>query len=178
MIVRRYWQPMQEFNTVKQQLDQLFEDFAGVETAPTTWTPAVTLVESETALTLHVQLPGVNPDNIDIQASREVVAIAGSRTAPTLPDGETVRRNEFRYGSFRRVVSLPVAIDHQAVTADYEAGILVLTLPKAEGERNKVVKVSIAGASEKPAIEPAADTSAETAAETETVSDDAWSEQA
>lgn len=44
MIVRRYWQPMQEFNTVKQQLDQLFEDFAGVETAPTTWTPAVTLV--------------------------------------------------------------------------------------------------------------------------------------
>ncbi|MEO1446480.1 MAG: Hsp20/alpha crystallin family protein [Cyanobacteria bacterium J06635_11] len=117
-----------------------------------------------------MQLPGVNPDNIDIQASREVVAIAGSRTAPTLPEGETVRRNEFRYGSFRRVVSLPVAIDHQAVTADYEAGILVLTLPKAEDERNKVVKVSIAGASEKPAIEPAA--------ESETVSDDAWSEQA
>lgn len=145
MIVRRYWQPFQEFNTVKQQLDQLFDDFAGVETAPTTWTPAVSLVETEDALTLHVQLPGVNADNIDVQASREVVAISGDRTTPELGESQKLRRNEFRYGSFRRVVSLPVAIDPKSVTADYEAGILMLTLPKAEDERNKVVKVSVAG---------------------------------
>ncbi|MGC1308385.1 MAG: Hsp20/alpha crystallin family protein [Phormidesmis sp.] len=146
MIVRRYWQPFQEFNTVRQQLDQLFDEFAGVETAPTTWTPAVTLVESTDALMLHVQLPGVNPDHIDVQASREVVAISGDRKAPELSEDQKLRRNEFRYGAFRRVVSLPVAIDPQSVTADYEAGILVLTLPKAEDERNKVVKVSVAGA--------------------------------
>ena len=154
MIVRRYWQPFPQFdreiNTVKQQLDQLFDDFAGVETASTTWTPAVSLVESEDALTLHVQLPGVDANNIDVQASREVVAISGDRIAPELSENEKLRRNEFRYGSFRRVVSLPVAIDPKDVTADYEAGLLVLTLPKAEDERNKVVKVSVAGA--KPAI--------------------------
>ncbi len=145
MIVR-YWQPFQEMNAVKQQLDQLFDDFAGVETAPTTWTPATTLVESETALTLRIQLPGINVDDIDIQASREVVAVSGTRPSLELAEGETLRRNEFRYGGFRRVVSLPVAIDHNAVTADYEAGVLVLTLPKAEDVRNQVVKVSIAGA--------------------------------
>ena len=116
----------------------------------------MSLIESEDALTLHVQLPGVNADNIDVQASREVVAISGERSAPELSEGDKLRRNEFRYGSFRRVVSLPVAIDPQDVTADYEAGILVLTLPKAEDERNKVVKVSVAGA--KPAaISDAAD---------------------
>lgn len=150
MIVRRYWQPFpsfdREFNTVKQQLDQLFDDFSGVEAAPTTWTPAVSLVESEEALTLHVQLPGVDADNIDVQASREVVAISGDRKAPELSENEKLRRNEFRYGSFRRVVSLPVAIDPKDVSANYEAGLLVLTLPKAEDERNKVVKVSVAGA--------------------------------
>ncbi|MEM8505157.1 MAG: Hsp20/alpha crystallin family protein [Cyanobacteria bacterium P01_D01_bin.1] len=145
MIVR-YWQPFQEMNAVKQQLDQLFDDFAGVETAPTTWTPAATLVESEGALTLRIQLPGINVDDIDIQASREVVAVSGTRPSLELAEGETLRRNEFRYGGFRRVVSLPVAIDHNAVTADYEAGVLVLTLPKAEDVRNKVVKVSVAGA--------------------------------
>lgn len=144
MIVR-YWQPFQEMNAVKHQLDQLFDDFAGVETAPTTWTPAATLVESEEALTLQVQLPGINVDDIDIQASREVVAISGTRPGLELAEGETLRRNEFRYGAFRRVVSLPVAIDHNAVTADYEAGVLILTLPKAEDVRNKVVKVNIAG---------------------------------
>lgn len=165
MIVRRYWQPISQFNqqfndefsTVKEQLDQLFESFAGVESAPTTWTPAVSLVESEDALTLHVQLPGVDANNIDVQASREVVAISGDRKAPELSEGHKLRRNEFRYGSFRRVVSLPVAIDPKAVTADYEAGLLVLTLPKAEEERNKVVKVSIAGA-DKPAIAESEDT--------------------
>lgn len=145
MIVR-YWQPFQEFNTVKKQLDQLFDDFAGVETTATAWTPAVTLVEGEEALTLYVQLPGVDADRIDVQASREVVSISGDRPAPELGETETVRRNEFRFGSFRRMVSLPVAIDPKAVSADYEAGILILTLPKAEDERNKVVKVNIAGA--------------------------------
>jgi HSP20 family protein len=145
MIVR-YWQPFQEMNSVKRQLDQLFEDFAGTETTRTPWTPAATLVENEAALTLHVQIPGVNADDIDIQASREVVAIAGERSTPQLAEGETLRRNEFRYGSFRRVISLPVAIDPNGVSADYKSGILVLTLPKAEDERNKVVKVSVAGA--------------------------------
>lgn len=146
MIVRRYWQPFQEMNTVKQQLDQLFEEFSGIEIASTPWTPAATLTETEAALTLQLQIPGVNAEEIDIQASREVVAIAGNRQAPTLAEGETLRRNEFRYGSFRRVVSLPVAIDPQGVSADYQAGILVVTLPKAEDERNKVVKVNVASA--------------------------------
>ena len=169
MIVRRYWQPFsnldREFSTVKQQLDQLFDDFAGVEAAPTTWTPAVSLVESEAALTLHVQLPGVDANNIDVQASREVVAISGDRKAPELGENEKLRRNEFRYGSFRRVVSLPVAIDPKRVTADYEAGLLVLTLPKAEDERNKVVKVNIAGAKPAEIAEATAEATAETNSE-------------
>ncbi|MEM9149717.1 MAG: Hsp20/alpha crystallin family protein [Cyanobacteria bacterium P01_F01_bin.3] len=126
-------------------LDQLFDELSGVESSPTTWTPAATLVESENALTLHVELPGIKADEIDIQASREVIAISGSRPALEVGEGEKLRRNEFRYGGFRRVVSLPEPIDHTAVSADYEAGILVIHLPKAEEARNKVVKVSVAG---------------------------------
>ena len=160
MIVRRYWQPFQEMNSVKQQLDQLFEEFSGTETASTTWTPAATLIENEEALTLQLQLPGVNPEEIDIQASREVVAIAGNRQSPELAEGDTLRRSEFRYGSFRRIISLPVAIDPKDVSAQYEAGILIVTLPKAEDERNKVVKVSVAG-SHQQAIAQAAEANVE-----------------
>lgn len=147
MLVRRYWQPFSEMNAVKTQLDQLFDDLSGVESAPTTWTPAATLVESEDALTLHVQLPGVNADEIDIQANREVVAISGNRPTLEVGEGEKIRRNEFRYGAFRRVVSLPVAIESKDVTANYEAGVLTLHLPKAEDVRNRVVKVNVAGTS-------------------------------
>lgn len=153
MLVRRYWQPFSEVNTVKQQLDQLFDELTAAPvkaSAPTTWTPAATLVESEDALTLHVQLPGVKADEIDIQASREVVAISGQRPELEIGEGETLRRSEFRYGAFRRVVSLPIAIEPTEVSANYEAGVLILTLPKAEDVRNKVVKVNVAGAA--PAI--------------------------
>lgn len=52
-------------------------------------------------------------------------------------------RSEFHYGSFQRVVPLPGRIDHQNVVADYKDGILNLSLPKAEEEKNKVVKVSV-----------------------------------
>lgn len=159
MIVRRYWQPFSEINAVKQQLDQLFDDFAGIETAPTTWTPAATLIESEDALTLHLQLPGIKVDDIDIQASRDVVAVSGTRPTPELAEGEALRRNEFRYGAFRRVMSLPVGIEPKSVTADYEAGVLVVHLPKAEDVRNRVVKVNVAGA--KPALADAAGNSAD-----------------
>ena len=161
MLVRRYLHPFSEINTVKQQLDQLFDELSGVESSPTTWPPAATLVESEDALTLHVQLPGVNAEEIDIQASREVVAVSGSRPVLEVGEGEKLRRNEFRYGSFRRVVSLPEAIDHTAVSANYEAGILILHLPKAEEARNKVVKVSVAGAT--PAIADTTGTAADAA---------------
>ena len=150
MIVRRYFQPFSELNTVKQQLDQLFDDFAGIETASTTWTPAARLTENEEALTLTLQLPGIDVDSIDVQASREVVAVSGHRVAPETAEGETLRRNEFRYGPFRRVVSLPIGIEPKSVTADYNAGMLVLTLPKAEDVRNRVVKVNVNGA--QPAI--------------------------
>jgi HSP20 family protein len=179
MLVRRYWQPFPEFNTVKQQLDQLFDEFAGTETTPTTWTPAVSLVDTEDALVLHVQLPGINAESIDVQASREVVAISGDRTAPELPAGACLRRNEFRYGTFRRVVSLPVAIEPKSVTANYENGILVLTLPKAEDVRNQVIKVAVGGV-DQPAIAqadhaPASEVDTTATAETaETDSTDAW----
>lgn len=175
MIVRHYWQPFQEINTVKKQLDQLFDEFAGIESAPTAWTPAVTLIEREDALLLQVQLPGVSADNIDVQASREVVAISGDRTPLALTEGEKLRRNEFRYGPFRRVVSLPVAIDPQAVSAAYEAGILLLTLPKAEDERNKVVKVTIAGTQQSVLAESTAPAEASLSDSTETeTTTDAW----
>ena len=110
-----------------------------------------------------MQLPGVNPDDIDIQANREVIAIAGNRVAPELPEGTKVRRNEFRYGAFRRVVSLPVGIEPKSVTADYEAGVLVLHLPKAEDVRNRVVKVNVAG--NQPAIADAGNDTDNKAAE-------------
>ena len=86
------------------------------------------------------------------------VAIAGERKSETKSEedegassevssdvyvarGKT--HSEFRYGKFQRVIPLPVRIQNNLVTADYKDGILNLTLPKSEEEKNKVVKVNL-----------------------------------
>ena len=85
---------------------------------------------------LHVSRS--NP-NCDIQVMADRVAIAGERKSEI----NEKTRSEFRYGKFQRVIPLPVRIQNTNVTADYKDGILNLTLPKSEEEKNKVVKVSL-----------------------------------
>ena len=140
MIVR-YWQPFQEIETIRQQLDNIFEDLT-----PTTtdWIPAVDLVDTGNDYALEVVLPGLKADDINIEASRKSVTLSGERSAPETSDDQHVLRRERRYGSFRRVVNFPVAIEHEQVSADYTNGILKLHVPKAAEVRNQVVKVNVA----------------------------------
>jgi HSP20 family protein len=143
MIVR-YWQPFQELETLRQQLDQVFDDVThAVDGDAVTWTPAVRLVESGDHYLLTVLLPGVNPDDVDVQVTRESVAISGQRQALAVAEGDRVLYDNIRYGTFRRVVNLPEAVRNDAVTADFTDGLLSLTLPKVEEVRNKVVKINL-----------------------------------
>ncbi|WP_204136955.1 Hsp20/alpha crystallin family protein [Halomicronema sp. CCY15110] len=148
MIVR-YWHPFQEVETLRRQLDSVFNEVSNViETAPTAWTPAIRLVESNDHYVLTVQLSGITPDGIDIQATRESIVISGERPQPEVAEGDRVLHDDIHYGTFRRVVNLPEAIQNDAVAANFENGFLTLTLPKVEEVRNKVVKISLNGQTE------------------------------
>ncbi|NEQ50692.1 MAG: Hsp20/alpha crystallin family protein [Leptolyngbya sp. SIO3F4] len=142
MIVR-YWQPFQEIESIRQQLDTIFEDLS--PTTTTDWIPAVDLVDAGDNYVLEVVLPGLKADDINIEASRKSITLSGERAAIEYGDDKTVLRRERRYGSFRRVVNLPVAVDHEEVSADYANGILTVHVPKAAEVRNQVVKVNVAG---------------------------------
>ena len=142
MIVR-YWQPFHEIETIRQQLDTIFEDH---NSKTTDWIPAVDLVDADDNYILEVVLPGLNADDINIEASRKSITLSGERPATEYGDDNTVLRRERRYGSFRRVVNLPVAVDHEQVNADYTNGILTVHVPKTAEVRNQVVKVNVASA--------------------------------
>jgi HSP20 family protein len=143
MIVR-YWQPLQELDTLKQQLDRAFEDLVGNEpTGKPTWTPSATVIDTGDNFVVKVQLAGINPETLDIQASRKAIIVSGDRPALTDTADHKVLFSDTRYGAFRRVLNLPVAIEHEQVKADYNHGILTVHLPKAAEVRNQVVKVSI-----------------------------------
>lgn len=143
MIVR-YWHPFQEVETLRRQLDQVFNEVGNaVENAPTTWTPAVRLVETEATYILTIQLAGIEPDAIDVQVTREAVSITGNRTQPEITEDSRVLYDGIRYGAFRRAVNLPEAVQNDAVEANFNNGLLTLTLPKVEEVRNKVVKINL-----------------------------------
>lgn len=140
----RYWQPFQEMDYLRRQIDDLFSEVTNTATAiEAAWTPALRLVDQGNEYLLTVQLPGVEVESVDVQATREAIAIAGERKAPELAEGQRLLHDDVRYGRFRRTINLPDAIQNDAVQASFDHGVLTLTLPKVVEARNKVVKINL-----------------------------------
>lgn len=156
MAIVRY-HPWQEMSSLQRQLNKMFEDVL----TPASFTefgnlakvPAAELTETADALILKLELPGMQPADLNIEATAKSVSISGERKSEVTEEdkgktrlcGAVSFRTEFRYGSFQRVIPLPKQIKNTEVKAEYKDGILHLTLPKAEAEKNKVVKVNLLG---------------------------------
>jgi HSP20 family protein len=146
MALVRY-NPWQEMNSLQRQLNHLFDDALTSDN----WgdfgnlakVPAAELTETDDAVHLKLEVPGMEAKDLDVQVMVDRVAIAGERKSETKTEEDGRTRSEFRYGKFSRVIPLPVRIQNTNVTADYKDGILNLTLPKSEEEKNKVVKVNL-----------------------------------
>ncbi len=135
------WQPMREITTMQRELDRLFAGFG--DTAATSFVPAAELKTDRDNIYLYLEVPGLTPEDIDVQVSVNSVAITGERKEDTTDENNT-KRSEFRYGKFHRVIALPQKVRQDAVQAKYERGILKLTFPKLEDEKPKTVKVDVA----------------------------------
>jgi HSP20 family protein len=162
------WQPWQEMETVRRQLDHLFEEMVPLTRDSLSTTvnravrvPAIELLATDNALILRAELPGLETQDLDVQVTREAVSIKGTKqalcanvpdvSADAKPEAELqetaphVYRSEFRYGAFHRVIELPVEVDPEQVVADFKQGILTLTLPKLNNDRYRAVKVALEG---------------------------------
>jgi HSP20 family protein len=139
----RYWQPFQDIETLARQLDRLFDDLEGTPKEQPAWAPAMELQDTGEALVLRAQIPGVDAKDVDIQVTKQSVAISGEYRQETKTDEKGYFKSEFRYGKFHRTVKLPVAVDNGQVAADYTNGVLTLTLPKHAEVRNQVLKVNL-----------------------------------
>jgi len=140
------WNPTREIDTLQREMNRLFDDVfvpTPHRNGLSSFTPAAELEEKGDTYHLKLELPGIDKEDLDIQVTAEAVSISGKRKSATRTEETGVTRSEFHYGSFQRVIPLPGRIDNQNAAADYQDGILALTLPKAEEEKHKVVKVDI-----------------------------------
>jgi HSP20 family protein len=147
LVIRR--NPWQDFNALQRQMNQLFDDTM----LPTTTSeirfnrvPAAELQETVDAIHLKIELPGMEAKDLDVQVTEKAVSISGERKSENKTEDKGVTKSEFYYGKFQRVIPLPTRIQNTNVTAEYKDGILNLTLPKIEQEKNKVVKVNLESA--------------------------------
>lgn len=143
------WNPWQELNTLQRQFDRMFEEpFASnsvVKFGNIAKVPAAEISETEDAVQLKLEVPGMEAKDLDVQVTETAVYVSGDRKSETKQEENGKTRSEFYYGKFQRVIPLPVRIQNTNVTAEYKDGILRLTLPKTVAEKNKVVKVNLEG---------------------------------
>lgn len=141
------WQPFREIETLQREMNHLFDDvFSPLnrgENAHLSRIPAAELEEAEDAYHLKLEVPGLEAEDLNIEVTADAVSVRGERKSETKTDEKGITRTEFRYGKFQRVIPMPGRINNQNVSAEYKNGIVNLTLPKAEEEKNKVVKVNL-----------------------------------
>jgi HSP20 family protein len=148
------WQPIYELNTLNREMNRLLEQLvvphwddpqlaSVMANLKGEWAPAIELHETDYAITVRAELPGMTATDLDVQVTRNALLIAGERRQETKTDNKGVFRSELRYGKFQRIIPLRVKVNHEQVKADFKDGILTLTLPKAEDELRKVVKVNL-----------------------------------
>ena len=139
------WNPFRDMVEMQRQMDRMFDDVnravgEGNWSSVGKWL-ALDVFDNGETYSVAADLPGLNPDDIEITLHENTLTIAGELVQPELPEGTRRVLNERHYGAFRRSISLPDAVDADNVDANYENGILMLTLPKSEASKPRQISV-------------------------------------
>lgn len=106
------------------------------------WIPPVDITETDGEVLIRSEIPGVEPKDLSITVSGDVLTLSGEKTESAENKGENFFHTERRFGSFRRSIQLPGAVDSDKVKAEYHNGVLTVTLERNDGARAKRIPVS------------------------------------
>jgi HSP20 family protein len=142
------WTPMGNLQSFQDEMNRLFNQFfrggTGEEAGGgvRTWTPPVDLYETDDALILKAELPGVSKDDVSIEIHQNTLVLRGQRKHEAEVKEENYHRIERAYGTFQRSFMLPTLVDQEHVQATYHDGVLELRLPKSEAAKPKRVAIT------------------------------------
>ena len=145
-IANRWEQPFRGATTLQEQINRVFGDVVGrtgEESNLTSWAPAVDIYETEHELVVKADLPDVSPQDLDIQAENNILTIRGERKFENKVNEDNYLRVERTYGSFSRSFQLANSVKSEEIKADYQNGVLTLSIPKREEAKPKQIKVNV-----------------------------------
>lgn len=144
-MAQRALAPWGSMTNLKQEMDRLFDRF--FETRPDEffglgeWAPSLDLSETKDALVAKVEVPGMDPKDIQISLQEQLLTVKGEKKLEKEEKDERYHRVERSYGAFTRAVRLPVAVDASRVAAAYKNGLLTITLPKTPAAKGTLIPV-------------------------------------
>ena len=140
------WEPFRGAATLEEQVNRLFGNVlerSAEESNLTSWAPAVDIYETEHELVVKADLPEVDPKDLDIRVENNILTIRGERKFEKKVNEDNYLRVERAYGAFGRSFSLANTVNSEAIKADYQNGVLTLTIPKREEAKPKQIKVNV-----------------------------------
>jgi len=133
------WDPFREMTSVQSQFNRLVDQVWGGRQE--SWLPAVDVFDKKESVVVKAELAGMNPEDIEIEVEDNVLTIKGERRFEEQVEDERYYRVERRFGSFQRSLALPQGVKADDIQANYDDGILTVTVPKVEEEKPKRIEV-------------------------------------
>jgi len=141
------WQGFGRLTDLREEIDRLYEaplaEFTRTSRLLSGWTPALDVYEDKDNLFVKAELPGMKREQIEVSLHDGVLSISGERKSENNYQDAEVYRAERFVGRFQRTVSLPTPVAADKVKAQYQDGILNITLPKTEESKPKQIDVSV-----------------------------------
>ncbi len=143
------WDPFRDLLSIQDELNRLVGRTYGGRQAESVqgggWVPAIDIYETPEAFVIQAELPGLGPDDVEISVEEGTLLLRGERRPAGDVAEESYHRVERRYGPFGRSIALPQTVNSDAIEAGFDAGVLSITVPKAEQAKPRRIEVKARG---------------------------------
>jgi HSP20 family protein len=134
------WDPFAELADLRARFDRMLGDFGDGHGRE--WMPAIDVIRKEGELIVRAEVPGINPEEIEIKAGDGVLTLTGKHEETKEDKESDYVRRERRYGAFTRTIPLPEGVDASAIKATTREGVLEITVPLPEAAAKEAVTIT------------------------------------
>jgi len=141
------WEPGREMMTLREAMDRLFDDaftrpFSLTREGGSNWSSlAIDMYQTDNDVVVKAAMPGIKADEVQINITGDILTIKGETKHEEEKKEKAWHMREHRWGAFERSVMLPTTVNADKANADFENGILTITLPKSEEVKPKTITV-------------------------------------
>ncbi|MDO9566271.1 MAG: Hsp20/alpha crystallin family protein [Candidatus Desulfaltia sp.] len=143
------WDPFRNVATLQDRINRMFDEAflrskdIDDEVSLASWKPTVDIYDTDDAIVLKVELPGVDKEKVSVDVKDNVLTLKGERSVDKEIKEKNYYRRERSFGSFHRSFTLPTTVNPEDIKATYKDGILTIEVPKPEEKKPKQITIDV-----------------------------------